>query len=304
MEQTLTNIDENLKVILSEKKTQYNGHIHHYTSPEGLKGILTDKEIWFSNTKFLNDSSENNYIYSLFPRYCDTYSESLLDYKFFEIINTIAEHYLNRDFCCIDGNRLWAENIFVASFSKDNDNLILWNYYTKNAGNIGYNITFYNQPFDINPSCFKYIYGEVIYKKKEQQELLKNIILTYNSTYINNKSLIENDKKVRDNFILHFINIIELYNIFFKHPKYENEKEYRWALYNICNYSALGPNYRLFNGIFIPYIKIPFDKEMLVQVGVGPAGNKELLQKSVDLFVDSVGFSHIHSWTSHIPLRY
>ena len=304
MEQTLININDTLKAVLAEKKTRYSGCIHHYTSPEGLEGILTKKEIWFSNTKFLNDSSENNYIYSLFPRYCDTYSECLLDQKYFKIINTIADQYLQRDYCCIDGNRLWAENIFVASFSKDNDNLTLWNYYTKNSEHLGYNVTFQNQPFDIQPPYFKYIYGEVIYDNIEQKELLKKIIIKYNEIYQNNKTLIENDKNVKDNFIFQFINIIELYNIFFKHPKYGNEKEYRWALYNISNYAGLGPNYRIHKGIFIPYIKVPFEVDMVVQVGVGPSSNKELLRKSVDLFLSSVGLPHIHSWASKIPLRY
>lgn len=304
MEQKLIDIDNALKTTLAERKTQYKGLIHHYTSPDGLKGILTDKEIWFSNTKFLNDSSENNYIYSLFPRYYDTYKECLLERNFFDTINSIAEQYLSRDFCCIDGNRLWAENIFVASFSKDDDNLTLWNYYAKNPECLGYNITFYNQPFDMNPPYFKYIYGEVIYSENEQKNLLKNIIIKYNEVYSNNKDIIENDKNIKDNFIFHFINIIELYNIFFKHPKYENEKEYRWALYNICNYAGLGPHYRIHKGIFIPYIKIPFEKDMVIQVGVGPSGNKDLLRKSVDLFINSAGFPHIHSWASKIPLRY
>ena len=150
MEQTLININDTLKAVLAEKKTRYSGCIHHYTSPEGLEGILTKKEIWFSNTKFLNDSSENNYIYSLFPRYCDTYSECLLDQKYFEIINTIADQYLQRDYCCIDGNRLWAENIFVASF-------ILFLFFHLN---IRYQILNYHFHNNLTlPSIFHFIYS-------------------------------------------------------------------------------------------------------------------------------------------------
>lgn len=304
MQEQLNAINDNLKSKLAKQKTRYNGTIHHYTSPSGLENILTNSKIWFSNTRFLNDSTENNYIYSLFPKYSDNKSKYNLDKDFFKLIDSIAQQYLCRDFCIIDGDILWAEHIFVSSFSKDPDNLILWNYYTKNADNIGYNITFQNDTFEMNPPFFKYIYGEIIYNKKTQEELLDNLIIQYNNFYKSNKSDIQSNIKIKREFIKQFIDIVELYNIFFKHPKYKDEKEYRWAIYDIKNYAGLGPKYRIHKGIFIPYIEIPFEKNQVLQVGVCPTTNKELLKQSINLFLLSKGYEHTHTWVSSIPIRY
>ena len=41
------------------------GFIYHYTSSEGLLGILRDKTLWFTDTMALNDSSEGNYIWEI-----------------------------------------------------------------------------------------------------------------------------------------------------------------------------------------------------------------------------------------------
>ena len=38
-----------------------NGSIYHYTSIQGLKGILESKSLWLTHYKFLNDPNEMRY---------------------------------------------------------------------------------------------------------------------------------------------------------------------------------------------------------------------------------------------------
>ena len=39
--------------------------IYHYTSVDGIIGILRNKELWFTNIYFLNDNQELFYTYKL-----------------------------------------------------------------------------------------------------------------------------------------------------------------------------------------------------------------------------------------------
>jgi hypothetical protein len=39
--------------------------LSHYTSMDGLRGIVTDKKIWASHVRYLNDRTEQEHIWSL-----------------------------------------------------------------------------------------------------------------------------------------------------------------------------------------------------------------------------------------------
>ena len=41
----------------NSKYISYHGDIFHYTSPEGLIGIIENKNLWFTNIYFLNDNN-------------------------------------------------------------------------------------------------------------------------------------------------------------------------------------------------------------------------------------------------------
>ena len=42
--------------------------IYHYTSPEGILGIIESNSLWATDINYLNDSSELRYIYGLVER--------------------------------------------------------------------------------------------------------------------------------------------------------------------------------------------------------------------------------------------
>ena len=118
----LKDIDKELRKNLSDEKINNRVFMNHYTSPEGLKGILSNHELWFSNAKFLNDKTETNYIYSILPINPDPY-DLLLDGKFFGYIRNIADSFLKDDTCDIDDICISPTDFYIASFSQDEDNL-------------------------------------------------------------------------------------------------------------------------------------------------------------------------------------
>lgn len=49
---------EHLKKLIQAFSEPYRGTVYHYTSAEGISGIIDKHEIWMSNTAFMNDTTE------------------------------------------------------------------------------------------------------------------------------------------------------------------------------------------------------------------------------------------------------
>ena len=65
-------IDEIIKVrrklqskFANDKTTINSSIIYHYTSPEGILGILTNHTLWLSEITYMNDESEITYTFDL-----------------------------------------------------------------------------------------------------------------------------------------------------------------------------------------------------------------------------------------------
>lgn len=96
--------------------------IFHYTSIGGLEGILGDKKLRFTNIKYMNDKDEIIAGLDSLAKACDVSEE--------------AREKMRAAF------NSHGEQTFVCCFSLEEDSLPLWNYYTKEINNQGYNIEF------------------------------------------------------------------------------------------------------------------------------------------------------------------
>ena len=301
----LKDIDKELRKNLSDEKINNRVFMNHYTSPEGLKGILSNHELWFSNAKFLNDKTETNYIYSILPINPDPY-DLLLDGKFFGYIRNIADSFLKDDTCDIDDICISPTDFYIASFSQDEDNLELWNYYTKTPDSVGYNISFYQSAFirEENKNCYKFIKGKVIYKLRDQQKLIRNILKEYNDFYVTYQQNIETNESNKLNFLKRLINILELHNMFFKHSAFQNEKEFRWVIYYVKDYGQTSYDFRIVNGMLLPYLKINFEKAHVNSITISPANDQQILEDSLTFYKMLKGYPDVHIYKSKIPKRY
>jgi hypothetical protein len=91
--------------------------LYHYTSAEGLKGIIASSEIWLTNTAFVNDTTECRAFWSL-------RTDDILGNDRFP--NKYVEEWWRRS----GKESPFEENIYyVASFSKAKDSLVQWRAY-------------------------------------------------------------------------------------------------------------------------------------------------------------------------------
>lgn len=103
--------------------------IYHYTSHEGLIGIVGSKKLWLSNAAYLNDTSEFTHGWEVVEDVVAKHRESATDedLAFFEALEKRRP-------------QLDPYSIYVASFSEDGDMLSQWTGYTDHGN--GYSIGF------------------------------------------------------------------------------------------------------------------------------------------------------------------
>lgn len=126
--------------------------IFHYTSIGGLQGILSSKKLRFTNIKYMNDKDE---IVAGLDSMVKAWGVPEEERE--RLRDAFLHHRAQTFICC---------------FSLENDSLPLWNYYTKEINNQGYNIEFDDKKLvesilHSNPildGC-EFAFGEVDYSK-------------------------------------------------------------------------------------------------------------------------------------------
>lgn len=268
--------------------------IYHYTSGEGLIGIMRDKELWFTNIYFLNDNNELLYTYKLIKNLVDNLD---IEKDLKELIIGRCNYILQKNYLSSESQIWYRRNYYVASFSTNKDNLNLWNYYTK-TDKTGYNIKFQWKTFTQDD----FQYGKVCYKLDEQETMLKQTISNANKEYKKDKSTWE---KLWENFII--------YSLFFKHPKYSQEEEYRFVLTkNSHDEECKECSFRSKNGLIIPYVPYNFFNKFIPSncldrpisgIMISPLNQGEITKYGVDRLCCSSGFSEMDIIFSEMDMK-
>lgn len=219
--------------------------VYHYTSLDTLSKIIENSTLRFSNINYQNDECEFTYFFLLLDEHLQEY-ESYYDKTFYDYLDKLCSKYCTSPFYYTgpdiqsDGNRQY----YISSFSLTDDNLALWTLYTKEKNFIGCN--FGIQPngisiYSVNDLLTK---GVVIYNRDEQDRLLKELLFVIF------------DKYKKNNYSINFLEKIQIflnkYALFFKHPAFEQEKEYRFVY-------KPNENFNIQNFENKPYIDLPFN---------------------------------------------
>ena len=136
--------------------------IYHYTSIGGLQGILQSKTLRFTNIKYMNDKDEITAGLESVAQACKVSEEDRE-----KLLSAFTSH---------------GTQTFVCCFSLDEDSLPMWNYYTKEINNQGYNIEFDDKKLvesilRSNP-CLNgcdFAFGNVDYSRDNNSEYSKTI---------------------------------------------------------------------------------------------------------------------------------
>lgn len=273
--------------------------VFHYTTQEGLLGILSSGCLWATNLNYLNDMVELKYANKLaidkLGEIRKRLSERILIEieGLFKILNPpISPLPINQLTETINKLRILKANMFAASFGVDGDLLSLWRGYCK-PGN-GFSIGFKRDELERIAERNGWLIGPIVYSPMAQIECLN--VLEVDAIYKCGKDA---DPKIfSDTYIEKFLKL----GPFIKAKEFFEEGEWRIALR-----SDQGKiNYRIGKNKKIPYITISLlneSHENLVKViTIGPNSSKRLNAKQIMEICKSKGIITA-VLNSQIPLR-
>lgn len=283
------------------------GMICHYTSSNGLLGILQSQSLWFTELSGLNDSTEGTYIW-------DIVKECLAN-NYDEDFNA-AIMALEEDQYKLPDNtegEVKPKLYFICSFSESSDSLSMWNYYTKSVNSVGYNICFDKQKLlkKVEKDCpdFEVKLFKVLYDVNKQKELISTQL---NIIYKHWKRLWSRDRAV----LLEYFKVsIEFSKVGFKHPSFVNEQEVRLVIEldgdQFLDNLSKKPlqkevKLRVVNNEFIPYIESKFkDLNVIQRITASPIIKDKDAVDSLVLLLYKYGCVDVcEICASKIPLRF
>lgn len=252
------------------------GSVFHYTSPQGLDGILFSGknciEFFASRFDCVNDTSEGKYIIDIYNEVVsELYKKQKITLKQYSKINNLlpSDAELIKQWQgeeCISVREVPCQR-YICCFSTDGDSLAMWNYYSKNSKYQGYNIEIYiNSAKD---SLYKYLSGitinwyEVLYNRDEQKKLIREFLSEVMEYYTDRRApTIQETIKSQ----------LGEWSMCFKHPCFYHEKEVRAVVYipkeSAC--AKLPIEYRQKDMFVIPFVRIKMDKECVSSVTISP----------------------------------
>lgn len=286
--------------------------LYHYTSQNGLLGILKDNKLWMTNILYLNDSSEYRHTIDLLKSEVEERKERLSPYKGLmystitqeDEINNKTHHTLDilKKFCEVYSDFSRKDTflqcyVFSLSNSKNGDDLNQWRSYCPKEG--GFSIGFdYQRLVSIIDKSEGYTLKKCEYDPEEKQKLINPLLDHIHNSF-------ESDKDISTSLVWSFILVETIsFSTFIKHTSFKDEQEYRVIKSGINDDKV---NHCEGKSMIIPYVEFsPMDennKLPIRKIIVGPTPHPELSKLSVQSLLESKGYEGVEVETSNIPFR-
>ena len=290
--------------------------LYHYTTAEGVRGIVENREFMATKSDFLNDKLEFQYAIEVMERLTKKYivSESLREEFFSRLKKEINRLGIIAPAC--DDYECHGEGLsfYVVAFSKLQNNALLWAEFTDFKG---YCLEFDYVKLVEGFEHRVFLHGTVIYDEEEQMNgLLESLLSCIRNlqgegmadlgTFFEEDAVISEESM--NKLVAEMSVVVSVYAMFFKKSFFEGEEEYRFIFPPmITELGTAKPQFRLLDQIFLPYIMVEFDRKQgeipLESVMVGAKNNSDIAVRGMKYFLRSQG-ADIPVLLSDIPLRY
>ena len=317
--------------------------LHHYTTIDGVQGIIESGSLWASDVGFMNDSSELSY------------STALIN----EVVVATFAEVDDPELKALLPTTVRATSLFdrktrplITSFCEDGNLLSQWRAYGPGAASasLGFDLSFAAHPTRLPANTYL---RKVLYDEAEQRDIVQAIVASWLATVRAIRA--ESDPVVNElpkatAWLLKIL--LADCHLSFKHPSFAEENE--WRLIHIVDFdeelefiasrrdeteppkqrrvffldmfkelignrgadeiaaSQLELKFRPSPMGFVPYCEIPLqDDNGLFPGGLplliamqGPSTNTLLAHDSLAMYLHSKGYGFVDVSTSDIPLRY
>ncbi len=266
--------------------------LFHYTSSDGLIGIIENNNIWNTKINYLNDGLELRLAFQYIRDEIVSMKKNQDTSRSDDDLNDMLE-ILNS----MDGT-----NVSITSFTAENDQLSQWRGYCKIGE--GYSIGFDGRA--LNQTITTYIGNHLVpcvYEEEEHKLIIKELI---------NSSILRGRIETRLGIIdlplsqMHFKDALLLITPMIKDKGFAEEREWRLIDTNLMSYNQA--KFRKGNFSIIPYWE--FDIELfdtLKSITIGPTPEPELAEMAIKGLLYKKGLEntehHIDIIRSKIPFR-
>ena len=285
---------EMLRRFLNLKFLDSTTSLYHYTRCSSAQDILRSHTLYATNTEFLNDVNEMQYILSVLDEVMNEIGVASWREKIRHLIYDNLDEFHKYEY-------------YVVSFSTSPDSLTLWSEFGDKTG--------YNMEFDglkmrdmIMRNTRIFCDGFVIYDRAEQKNCLRRLIVEQIPHELSRSfgdildTYLPGSNPIFEEYKLTLQKTIALYALFFKQTAFASEKEYRFVFRNPPNQVY----FREQNGFLLPYIVIDCsaDAKLPVKsVTVAPKNHIDLARRGMEYYLSSLGYN-VPVKLSQLKLRY
>ena len=293
---------------------QKGDKLYHYTTAEGICGIVENREFVATKSDFLNDKMEFQYAVEVMERLIERYIVNTdLRMQFSAKLKAEIDRIgiISSDHAALDEDEM---SFYVVAFSKQNNNSLLWAEFTDFRG---YCLEFDYEKIVEGFRHRVFLHGTVIYDEEEQMNGLLESLLSCIHSLVEKgakdlQGFFEEDaipsEESLDQLVDAMAVVCSVYTMFFKKSYFAGEEEYRFIFPPLHYEKGQDrPQFRLLDQIFLPYIMVELETEQqelpLQSVMVGAKNNSDIAVRGMKYFLKTQGLD-IPVLLSDIPLRY
>jgi Protein of unknown function (DUF2971) len=276
--------------------------LYHYTSMQGMLGIISKEEMWFTNIFHLNDPSELGYGIKICLQILSENAENAFSYK--QRFRDWMKHLLVKA-----GGEIFS--FYVASFSAHKNDLGQWRAYADDGRGVA--IGFAPPLFSVETNSEKIaatevtertLIGRVNYDREQNIHRVREAINKALQAFsVASFQTHEESREFIEELAREVASAMFFYSITAKHSAYEHEKETRLMLINDCHTLNQYAKMRIRGSQLVPYICSKWavrSRAAISEVIVGPAA-ADLASNSVRTFLASQSLAAVTVGQSTIP---
>jgi hypothetical protein len=262
--------------------------LYHYTTPDGLIGIVENRTLWATDVFYLNDSEE----FALGIQIARDYMKDLKEKANSEPSVGRLE-WLLKELKGIGPKR--KKSVYVSSLSVKDDQLSQWRAYCAGGG---FAIGFKVGKLKELATAQGFVLEECIYELNEQKQLITEAVDSIAIPWLNSSTPWPEQPGEGPRFEIHLRLVGELSRLSprLKNKGFLEEKEYRLISEPSALYVEGQVNFRNQRGLVVPYREFELNDNDLwrqVRVVVGPTPHPEESNASVyELLRSNTGFAH------------
>jgi DUF2971 family protein len=246
--------------------------LYHYTSADGLLGIMRTEALWATNARYMNDASEIVYgrdlVCSIVHDVAAAHSGGV--HKWLSEFETMIRQTHD------------TNDTYIASFCEGDDLLSQWRAYGSGRG---FALAFHAPPLSRLPGTMIF---RVEYHRPTQEKAVRDTLRVHVDAFHAAVAAGKSDKIPQISAGLGLL--LALWVVAFKHPTFSEEREWRLA-----PFQAGPPRVRSDHGWLRPYVEVsiresPEMRMPLHHIKHGPSPQPELDKRAIELLLQDTTY--------------